>query len=45
LKSDFAVSTIDSKKMSGQIGTKGNKVVLKTSTGSIDILNKRQTEE
>lgn len=39
LNSDFSV-TADSKKMSGQIGTKNNKIVLQTSTGGINLLKK-----
>lgn len=43
LKSDFDVNTTDNtdkKKIEGQVGTKNNKVSLKTSTGSIKILKK-----
>jgi len=40
LKSDFAVNTIERKKMAGQIGTKSNEVVLKSSSGSISVLKK-----
>ena len=41
LKSEFVVNTTDNtdkKKIEGQIGTKNNKISLKTSTGSINIL-------
>ncbi len=37
LKSDFNVNT-DCKKMMGQVGTKNNKVILKSSSGSISLL-------
>lgn len=39
LHSDFSI-TEESKKMTGQIGTGSNKVVLQTSTGGIDLLKK-----
>ncbi|EPY2271861.1 DUF4097 family beta strand repeat-containing protein [Clostridium sporogenes] len=38
LKSDFTLSTIENKKMAGQIGIKNNKVVLKSSSGNISLL-------
>lgn len=38
LKSDFAVNTIESKKMAGQVGLKSNQVVLKSLSGSISIM-------
>lgn len=39
-KSDFPFSTTDKKAIKGQIGTKNNKVSLKTLSGSISILKK-----
>lgn len=39
-KSDFSISTTDKKDIKGQIGTKSNKISLKTSSGSISILKK-----
>lgn len=39
-KSDFPIKTTDKKDIKGQVGTKNNKVSLKTSSGSISILKK-----
>ncbi|MCY6957649.1 DUF4097 family beta strand repeat-containing protein [Clostridium brassicae] len=39
-KSDFPIKITDKKDINGQIGTKNNKVMLKTSSGSIKILKK-----
>jgi len=39
-QSDFPIKTIDKKDIKGQIGTKNNKVSIKTSSGSISILKK-----
>ncbi len=39
LKSDFTVNTIENKKMAGQIGTKNNKVLLRSSSGSVSLLS------
>jgi DUF4097 and DUF4098 domain-containing protein YvlB len=38
LSSDFPVNTVDSKKITGQIGAENNRVILQTSTGSISLL-------
>lgn len=39
-KSDFPINTTNKKDIRGQIGTKNNKISLKTSSGSISILKK-----
>ncbi|MCO1603790.1 DUF4097 family beta strand repeat-containing protein [Desulfosporosinus nitroreducens] len=39
-QSDFPINTTDKKDIKGQIGTKDNKISLKTSSGSINILKK-----
>lgn len=38
LKSDFALSSIENKRMAGQVGLKSNQVVLKSSSGNISLL-------
>lgn len=38
LKSDFTLSTIENKKMAGQVGLRSNQVVLKSSSGNISLL-------
>lgn len=39
-QSDFPIKTTDKKDIKGQVGTKNNKLLLKTSSGSINILKK-----
>lgn len=39
-QSDFPIKTIDKKDIKGQIGTKNNKISLKTSSGSINLIKK-----